>query len=82
MGEYMAKVNHERAGDAGWAVDVLTAKGLHVEILETVPDKRLLFRINDDLFAFADELTELASGSCTLEELTARKNAIDYLLER
>ena len=65
--------------DSSWAVEVLTARGLRIERLETLPDKRLLFRINDDLFAFPDELEELASGSYTLEELAARKNAMDYI---
>ena len=41
--------------DTGWAVDVLTARGLHIEQVETIPDKRLLFRINDDLLCIGDE---------------------------
>lgn len=65
--------------DSKWAVEVLTARGLAIEQLETLPDKRLLFRINDDLFVFPDELNDLASGSYTLEELAARKNAMDYI---
>ena len=65
--------------DTNWAVEVLTARGLRIERLETLPDKRLLFRINHDVFVFPDELEELASGSYTLEELAVRKNAMDYI---